>query len=158
MAAFEKAPVLTQGEFSVAGSRGILTFIDIRGVGAPLTPKKARVLGRQNYWIDVCNQLLAPAVQEIVNGNADDDTKIRCNEILTSLNNLLGENLFVVGPLSFVDPNIAAYIYVLKAHAADLSPYPNVDSWITRLEDQLTDKLKNKYLPILSSKSEQQVA
>lgn len=159
LAPFEKAPMISQGDFSVSGARAIQTYLDIRGKGASLYPRKARVLGQQNYWIEVCYKKLAPAVQDIVKGgDVSDDAKVQCNEVLSSLDKILGENLFVAGPLTLADPNVAAFIYVLRSHDADLSPYSNIKSWITRLEGEISDDLKNKYLPLLSLRSGQQAA
>lgn len=158
LAPFEMAPTLTHGDFTTAGANAIMTYVDIRGTGMSLNPKKARTLGQQNYWITVCYEQLAPAVQEVVNGSPSDDAKNLCNEVLTSLNNSLGENLFVVGPLSLADPHVAAYIYVLRANGADLSPYTNIAAWITRLEGEMSADLKGKYLPMMTASAQAQVA
>ena len=149
-----RVPTLTQGDFSVSGARAIMTYLDIRGKGTSLTPRKARVLGQQNYWIDICYQLLGPAVQAISDGNATDEDKATCNSILNRLNELLGENLYVVGPMTFADSNVAAYIYALKVSNADFSQYPNINNWITRLENEMTDVL----LPMLTAAAVNKVA
>lgn len=154
----ERVPSITQGDFSVAGARAIQTYLDIRGKAPSLVPRKARILGQQNYWIELCYRQLAPAVHQIVNGKASEDDMVCCNEILTSLNNILAENLYVAGPLTLADHNVAAYIYVLRANKADLSPYPNIDAWISRLEGEMSDEMKKQYIPMLSSESQQQVA
>lgn len=154
----DKAPILTQGDFSVAGARGIQTYIDIRGNGASLYPRKARVLGQQNYWIEVCYKVLAPVVQAIANSESNEDIEDQCNHILTSLNTILADNQFVAGPLSLADPHVASYIYVLRGTGKDLQDYSNITNWITRLEDQMSDNLKDKYLSFVNSDLEQLVA
>ena len=156
--ASDKAPILTQGDFSVSGARGIQTYIDIRGKGASLYPRKARVLGQQNYWIEVCYKVLAPAVQAIVNSDSNDAIQDQCDHILNSLNTILADNQFVAGPLSLADPHVAAYIYVLRGAGKNLQDYSNITNWITRLEDEMPDNLKDKYLSLVNSDLEQLVA
>ncbi len=156
--ASDKAPVLSQGDFSVSGARGIQTYIDIRGNGASLYPRKARVLGQQNYWIEVCYKILAPATQAIVDGQGNDDLQAQCDKVLGSLDAILDENQFIAGPLTLADPHVAAYIYVLKGAGKDLQTYSNITGWISRLEDEMSADLKDKYLPLVYSDTEQLVA
>ena len=151
LAPFEKTPTLKHGDFTVSGARGIMTYIDIRGVGASFVPKRARTLGEQNQWIAVGFERLAPAVQEIASGSPSEAATKCCNDVLTSLDKALGNNQFVVGPLSLADPSLAAYVYVLRGCGADLSSYSNIDTWITRLEGKMSDELRSKYLPVMAA-------
>lgn len=154
----DQVPILKQGDFSVSGARGIQTYIDIRGTGASLYPRKARVLGQQNYWIEVGYKILAPAVQAIVDDQGNDDIQTQCDKVLASLDGILEENQFVAGPLTLADPQVAAYIYVLKGAGKDLQAYSNITNWITRLEGEMSGDLKVKYLSLVHSDSEQLVA
>jgi len=138
-------PTVKQDDFTVSGTHAIMTYIDIRGKGASLTPRKARVLGQQNYWIDICYEILGPVTQAVTTGTATDDDKKLLNKLLTSLNNLLGENLYVAGPLTFADPHIAAYIYALGCSGIDMALYPKIGDWITRLESDMGGPLKIEY-------------
>ncbi len=138
-------PTLVQGDFSITGSRGILSFMNVRGSGASLVPKKARILGQQNYWIDAVDRQLALAIQKMADGKSDDTAII----ILDELNRVLATSRFITGQLSLAEPNVAAYIYVLKNNNVDLGQYPNIAVWLQHLEDSMPDKLKNRYLPLL---------
>ena len=154
----DKAPKITQGDFSVSGARSILTYLDIRGKGNSLTPKKARTLGEQNYWIDVCYQTLGPVTQAIMSGSANDADNSALKQVLSSLNTCLTDNDYIVGQLSFADPNVAAYIYALGCAGIDLTAYPNIGDWITRLEKDMSGPLSIEYLPMPSSHANSQVA
>ena len=156
--ASDKSPTLTQGDFSVSGTRAILTYLDVRGKGQSLVPKKARTLGLQNYWIDICYQVLASATQAIISKQATEEDKSCLEKVLSRLNAILAENDYIVGQLSFADPNVAAYIYVLRCSDHDMSKYPNIASWISRLEANISGPLDVDYLSIATQASNSQVA
>ena len=65
--------------------------------------------------------------------------------MLTSLNNLLSESLYVAGPMTFADPHVAAYIYALGCSGVDMASYPKIGEWITRLETDMGGPLKIEY-------------
>ncbi|SFJ79997.1 Glutathione S-transferase, C-terminal domain [Methylophaga sulfidovorans] len=137
----DKVPNLTQGDFSVSGVRAILTYIDVKGKGVSLIPKKARNLGLQNYWIDVCYQTFGPATQAFINNSMTEKDTATLSDVLKSLEKILAENEFIVGQLSFADPHVAAYIYVLRVGGYDLTDYPNIGKWISRLEGKMSGSL-----------------
>tara|TARA_R110001583_G_scaffold171120_1_gene324567 strand:+ start:5965 stop:6624 length:660 start_codon:yes stop_codon:yes gene_type:complete len=138
-------PTVKHDGYTASGTPAILTYLDIRGNGASLTPRKARILGQQNYWIDICYEVLGPVTQAVTTGTATgDDTKL-LNKILTSLNKILGENSYVVGPMTFADPHVAAYIYALGCSGVDMTLYPEIGAWISRLEDDMGGPLKIEY-------------
>jgi glutathione S-transferase len=139
------APTIKQGGFTVSGTRAVLTYIDIRGKGPSLTPRKARILGQQNYWVDVCFEVLGPVTQAITTGTATNDDEKLLNKILTSLNNLLSENLYIVGPMTFADPHVAAYIHALGCSGIDMMSYPKVAEWVKRLESDMGGPLEIEY-------------
>jgi glutathione S-transferase len=143
----DKSPTLTQGDFSVSGARAILTFLDVRGNGVSLEPKKARTLGLQNYWVDVCYQTLAPVVQAEIQGRATEQSQACLEKVLSSLNSILAENQYIVGQISFAEPNVAAYIYMLRVSGYDMTKYPNISKWISQLEDKMSGPLSIDYLP-----------
>ena len=143
----DKSPTLTQGDFSVSGARAILVFLDVRGKGISLEPKKARTLGIQNYWIDVCYQTLAPAVQAEIQRQATEQSKACLENILSNLNSILADNQYIAGQMSFAEPNVAAYIYLLNTSGYDMSQYPNIGKWISRIEDKMSGPLSMDYLP-----------
>tara|TARA_R110002049_G_scaffold213899_3_gene385390 strand:+ start:3781 stop:4431 length:651 start_codon:yes stop_codon:yes gene_type:complete len=153
----DKTPTLTQGDFSISGARAILTFLDVRGKGASLEPKKARTLGIQNYWIDICYQTLAPATEAVIQGEITEQSQACLKKVLTSLNAILAESQYIVGQLSLAEPNVAAYIYLLRCCDYDMTIYPNIGKWISRLEETMSGPLNIGYLPT-PMKSASQVA
>lgn len=154
----KRVPTLTQGDFSVSGARAILTYLDVRGKSPSLVPKKARTLGLQNYWIDVCYQTLAPVTQATVRRIGTEQDRACLEKVLASLDSTLSENQFIVGQMSFADPNVAAYIYVLRCCDYDMSKYPNISQWISRLEEKMSGPLNIEYLPMATKDSSSQVA
>jgi glutathione S-transferase len=147
-----RVPTINHDGFTASGTPAILTYLDIRGKGASLTPRKARVLGQQNYWIDICYEILGPVTQAVTTGTATNDDTNLLNKTLTSLNNLLTENLYVVGPMTFADPHVAAYIYALGCSGIDMTLYPKIGDWISRLENDMGGPLKIEYLHMDPSK------
>lgn len=137
----DRVPTLTQGDFSASGARAILTYIDVKGKGGSLIPKKARNLGLQNYWIDVCYQTLGPVTQAFINKSMTDKESSLLNDVLNSLDKTLAENEFIVGQLSFADPHVAAYVYVLSCGGHDMTKYPNIGKWTSRLENKMSRPL-----------------
>ncbi len=147
----ENAPTLKHGAFSTTGARAIQAYIDFRGTGSSLNPRKARLLGEQNSWMDICFQTIGPVVEDLADGNRNKEGKARCTAFLSNINNALEKNSFVLGQLSFADPNIAAFIIVLKKHGVDIASYSNIEAWLNRLMDKMSDDSKAKYLPMLSA-------
>lgn len=140
------APTVEHDGVKLSGTTAILTYLDIRGTGASLTPRKARILGQQNYWIDICYQVLGPITQAVTTGKASNDDHQLLNKLLTSLNDLLSENPYVVGPMSFADPHLAAYVYALGCSGVDMDAFPKIGDWVTRLETDMGGPLDIEYL------------
>lgn len=153
----KKAPTLTHGDFSVSGVRAILTYLDIRGSGMSLTPKKARTLGEQNYWIDVCDQTLAPAVESYIKGEATAEDEACIDKVLASLDRALSANNYIVGQVSFAEPHIAAYAALLNCCGFSMSIYPNIANWFVRLEKSMPERIKADFAA-MGDKSKSQVA
>ena len=60
MSPFGKVPSLSEDTQVVSGVAAVLPFIDIKGGGKSLTPKKAANLGQQNYRIEVVKNKVMP--------------------------------------------------------------------------------------------------
>ena len=127
---------LSHGPVSAKGESAIITYIDKKGVGASLRPKKARILGEQNYWMDLCCQYL------------DQGEKI--NEILTRLDNNLASNDFVVGQLSLADPVVAGSVLTLKKAGKCPAGLSNVDAWLGRVEQKIPENMRSNYMSQIS--------
>lgn len=123
---------LSHGPVSAKGESAIVTYFDKKGTGQSLRPKKARILGEQNYWMDVAYQYL--------------DKGEKVNEVLTSLNNILGNQEFVAGQLSLADPVVAGSVMTLKKAGNLPSGLSNVESWLGRVEEKIPANLRSNYM------------
>lgn len=63
---FGKVPCLNEGDMVISGVASILPYLDIKGAGQSLTPKKAARLGEQNYWIEVGQKQVLPHVNTLL--------------------------------------------------------------------------------------------
>jgi hypothetical protein len=120
---------MTHGPVTVVGVNAIETYLDVKGQGAQLKPKKARHLGDQNRWIQVANQYL--------------DTGAKIDEVLNHMNTLLGEQEFLAGPLSLADAHVAASVLSLKKEGKCPSGLNNVDAWLKRVEGKIPENLRS---------------
>lgn len=144
---FERAPSLKDGNFAIAGLRGIITYLDTRGVGGSLQPRKARLLGLQNYWIELGERLLAPVLQSTENAtrrqNLDDSPMAA--QFIRRLSEVVDHSEFIVGPASLADPQIAAYIKLLRGKDLLSQEYGPIKSWYDRVFGLIPDELRVKY-------------
>ena len=127
---------LNHGSFSAMGEGAIMTYLDRKGQGQSVRPKKARVLGDQNYWLEISCQLL--------------DKGEQVDTVLSRLNAVLGDNEFIAGPLSLADPAIAANILALKKSGQMPSGMSNVDAWLGRVEQKIPENLRATYMGLVS--------
>jgi len=120
---------LNHGPVTVTGVNAIETYLDVKGQGAALKPKKARHLGDQNRWIQAANQYL--------------DAGQKVDEVLNHMNSTLNENEFLAGPLSLADAHVAASVLSLKKGGQYPSGLSNVDTWLTRVEEKIPENLRS---------------
>ncbi len=127
---------VSHGPVSAKGESAIITYFDKKGTGNSLRPKKARVLGDQNYWMDLSCQFL------------DKDEKV--SEILSQLDSNLANQDFVAGPLSLADPVIAGNVLALKKAGNCPAGLSNVDAWLNRVEQSIPENLRSNYMSQVS--------
>ena len=127
---------IAHGPVSAKGGSAVVTYFDKKGTGASLRPKKARILGEQNYWMDLSCQFL--------------DKGEKVSEILNRLNSNLANQEFVAGPLSLADPVIAGNVMMLKKSGNYPSGLSNVDAWLSRVEQQIPENLRSTYMSHVS--------
>lgn len=120
---------MQHGPISVVGVNAIETYLDVKGQGAQLKPKKARHLGNQNRWIQAANQYL--------------DTGSKVDEVMNHMNTALGEDEFLAGPLSLADAHVAASVFNLKKSGKYPSGLTNVDAWLKRVEEKIPENLRS---------------
>ncbi len=127
---------LNHGTFSATGEGAITTYLDRKGQGQSVRPKKARILGDQNYWLEVSSQLL--------------DKGEQVDAILNRLNTVLGDNEFIAGPLSLADPAVAASVLALKKSGNLPSGLSNIDAWLGRVEQKIPENLRANYMGLVN--------
>ena len=127
---------LNHGSFTATGEGAITTYLDRKGQGQSIRPKKARVLGEQNYWIEVSRQLL--------------DKGEQVDAVCNRLNTVLGDNEFIAGPMSLADPVIAADVLALKKSGKLPSGLSNIDAWLGRVEQKIPENLRANYMSLVN--------
>jgi len=148
---FGKCPCLKEGEFVTSGAPAILAYLDIRGQGGSLNPKKAAFLGEQNYWVQVAEDIAGPAVnalmQEKLCGpmssagfSADarriDSARETLSQALAVLDRQLAGRNFIVREYSFADIywTAIAHLCTLVDEAALIDTHPNIKAWYARVQ------------------------
>jgi len=63
---FGKIPCLGDGNLVISGTAAILPYLDIKGSGKSLTPRKAAHLGEQNYWIEAGQNQVMPHINTLL--------------------------------------------------------------------------------------------
>lgn len=119
---------LTHGPVTLTGVSAIETYLDIKGQGAPLKPKKARHLGEQNRWIEISNQLL--------------DQNRKVDQIMQRMNEILAEQEFLAGPLTQADAHVAGSVLALKKSGQWSPDLSNVEAWLKRLQEKIPENLR----------------
>lgn len=143
---FGKVPCLRDGDFVVSGAQAILAYMDIKGGGASLSPKKASILGEQNYWIDLGQRVARPAVTTLVEpllpgGGAVaeselDAARTALSDALALLNGAMADGRsFIVGQYSFADIHWTAYVHLclMSGEQALLEPHGELAAWLDRV-------------------------
>jgi len=154
---FGKCPCLKEGSFVTSGATSILAYLDVRGQGGQLNPKKAAILGHQNYWVQIATQIAEPAVktlmQESICGPMKDSSYAASEElmgtaseklqqVLDALDGQLADKGFIVGEYSYADIHWTsiAHLYVLLREGvllgeADLiESRKHVSAWYKRVQ------------------------
>lgn len=165
-----EVPLLTEGSTTVKGTSGILAYLDVRGKGGQLNPKKAAFLGHQNYWGQVAIKFGEPAVNclmhEIHYGPIMDNDHIvnveRCSmaeqeleQALFELDKQLEDKSFIVGEYSYADIHWTTVVHLceLLGKLNMIIKYCNVERWYDRVKARSSfDKL-----PTLDEVKQQQL-
>lgn len=126
------AVTMTHGPVTITGDNAIEAYLDMKGQGMRLKPKKARHLGDQNRWIEVSSQLL--------------DTGTKVEQVMTRMDQLLGEQEFLVGPLSLADSVVAGSVLALRKQGKAPAGQANVDAWLGRVEAKIPENLRAGFM------------
>lgn len=146
---FGKIPCLGEGELVISGAAAILPYLDIKGAGQSLVPKKAANLGDQNYWIEVgqsqilshVNTLLDEQILKTMSDPAytPDQEKIdaavtEIDQVFDLVDKQLENKDYFAGSFTFADIHWVTYLHFcdITGHGDLLAKRPHLKSWFER--------------------------
>ena len=65
---------------------------------------------------------------------------------MSRMDQLLGEQEFLVGPLTLADSVVAGSVLALKKQGKAPASLGNVDAWLTRVEAKIPDSLRTGFM------------
>lgn len=146
---FGKVPCIKDGDFVISGAPAVLAYMDVKGKAGSLNPKKASILGEQNYWVDMAQRLGDPAVQTLIQHEIPGCAKpteeeIRgaresLEQVLDQLETLLADDRgFITGLYSFADIHWTpiAHLCVLAGQADLIQRRAVVNAWYERVSQR----------------------
>ena len=119
---------MSHGPVKLNSENAIYTYLDVKGDGAPLRPKKARHLGDQNYWLAIANELL--------------DNNLQVEAILRRMDEILTTNDYLAGPITQADGPVAAGVLQLKKAGSCPQGLSHVDAWLSRVEQVVPEGIR----------------
>jgi len=176
---FGKVPCLGEGDTIISGVAAILPYIDIKGGGQTLVPRKAAKLGEQNYWIEVGQSVVLPHINTLINEqvlkqmmNADHlpeqskiDAALRAiDKVFDVVDKHLQNRDYFAMDYTFADVHWVPYIHFceITGHEDLLNNRPNLKAWLERIKSRKNGaQLTYNVLPNLEqikSKQLEQVA
>jgi len=140
---FGQVPVLEDGDITIADSNAILVYLasqyDAGHTWLPIEPAKAAEVQRF-LSVSAGQVAFGPATARLINvfGAKLDHLKAqeRANSLLNTLDTHLHNRQWLVGEQPTI-ADLANYTYIAHAPEGDVSlqPYPNVRSWLQRIEN-----------------------
>lgn len=167
---FGKCPCLQEGEFITSGALSILAYLDIRGQGGQLNPKKAAILGEQNYWCQIAESIAEPAINSLLkqkvcgpmhNESFEPDemqisaSQSQLDQVFEALESQLNGKTFIVGDYSYADIywTSVAHLCFLLDEQKQIDSRNNVKAWFEKVSSRTSfaslptlDDIKHKQL------------
>jgi glutathione S-transferase len=148
---FGKCPCLSEDDFVITGAPAILAYLDVRGKGGLLNPKKAAFFGEQNYWVQLGEIYGEPAVNTLMwenvcgpmsdSGHTADAEQIaaargQLDQVLNELDSLLDGRKFIVGEYTYADVHwtAIAHMCTLAGEQDLIASRSNVKAWFDRVQ------------------------
>jgi len=133
MNGLKRFPCIEDGDFTVCGSNGSLTYLNIKGNSPSVHPRKARVLATQNYWIQLLAQKLEPLLSD-VSGNSTEITNV-----LAVLDKDLEGNNHIAGEFSLADIHWSALFKFLESEeqSSIFSSFENINEWLAKIKAEI---------------------
>lgn len=127
-------PVIRDVDFVVYGINAIMSFLDDKGFGPSLVPRKSLNRTTMYQWIHVATDLAQPSVADLIAGNGD---KAMVSHWFGALENHLNSQNssvrgdYICGDFSMADVHWAALAQgCFLADAGDIiQTYPSVSKW-----------------------------
>lgn len=165
---FGKVPCLRDRDFITSGAPAVLAYLDIKGNGNSLNPKKASILSEQHFWVDLAQRFADPVATRLVSSLAPgasasspaqpESGRAALAQALSQLNAAMADNRqFIVGQYSFADIHWTAgmHLCVLAGEQAVMEPFSSVAAWFERVRSRKGSNGQPTY-PFLSSLDEVQ--
>lgn len=138
---FGQVPVLKDGDVTLADSNAILVYLEARYAAGQWLPRDPVGAARVQRWFSVAAGPVAfgPAAARVVQlfGRNDDCAPLveRANQLLAVMDAELGKQPWLAGREPTL-ADIANYSYIAHAPEGNVSldPYPNVRTWLARIE------------------------
>jgi glutathione S-transferase len=152
---FGKCPCLTEDDFVTTGAPAILAYLDVRGQGGPLNPKKAAFYGEQNYWVQLGEKLAEPSVTSLMWENVcapmSDSSytaevgevaaaRDQLEQVLDALDAQLDGRNFIIGEYSYADVHwtVIAHLCTLSGEQDLIDSRSNVKAWFDRVQERIS--------------------
>jgi len=154
-----KVPVMDDDGFILFESGSIIKYLAHKH-GSPLYPEGIQERADVDKWTDfvtihvaaalnrvIFNRLLAPVVGVEVDERSLKDGLSFLDRFLPVVENQLSQNPFIAGDkLTLADFNLLSVLDPAEAAQVDLSPYPNITAWRSKLQQEdFYTKCHNSY-------------
>jgi glutathione S-transferase len=138
---FGQLPAIDDNGVTIADSNAILVYLAMKYADSSWLPTDPAGAARVQRWLSVAAGQIAygPATARLVNIFGAKLDKTRAQEIANNLFKLMESHLteqkFLVGGAPTI-ADVASYAYIARAPEGDISlqAYPQIRSWLTRIE------------------------
>ena len=148
---FGKCPCLSEDDFVTSGAPAVLAYLDVRGQGGQMNPKKAAIYGEQNYWVQLAETLAEESAnalmwEKVCGPMSDNDYKAdisqiaaardQLEQVLDALDGQLDGRQFIIGEYSHADVHWTSIAHLcMLADEQDLvESRSHVKAWFDRVK------------------------
>lgn len=130
----EQLPRIEDNDFIVCGTKAVLTYLNTKGGAPSIHPRKARVLAMQQYWIEMLEKF-----STLVNDDKDPKHHEQLELIISTLDETLAENKYIVNEWSLADIHWLATFKIMQEQGQDsfLQKFNHIKAWFDRLNTEM---------------------